>query len=149
MKVKDSDFFCDVIESHKFDIGKLYLFKHLAITEIKEGEHFCYESAYNLIMTIKDFYCNKSFGYLSNRINSYSIQALDYSKLTRAVGNLELFAVVSYKYNDAINMRIEQQFCEMPYKNFDSLKSAYNQINSYINAQSENSAVKYIKHHNL
>ncbi|WP_299887975.1 hypothetical protein [uncultured Lacinutrix sp.] len=133
MKLRDSELFRDSIESYQLEIGNLYLFENIAISEINEGKHLCVDTADDYVSILSDFYGTaKPFAYISNRVNSFSIAAIDFPKFVNVLKNLKAFSTVSYRRFDEMNIQVEKQFCKLPYKKFKSLIDAYKIMNDYI-----------------
>ncbi|WP_054851160.1 hypothetical protein [Olleya sp. ITB9] len=115
-------------------LGTFYILEDVIISEINEGEHLTIENAQGLLSYIYNYYGkNKKFAYISNRVNKYSIEVLDYPKIKQIVPNLELFAIISYSHFDKMNIYIEKQFCKVPYKSFPTINKAYNFANQFLN----------------
>ncbi|WP_452219773.1 hypothetical protein [Lacinutrix salivirga] len=125
MLVLDSSLRKEFVKSHFLEIGNLFFFKNYVISEVNEGVHFSYSSAKEYILLIAQHYKNhKVLGYISNRVNTFSIEALDYPKLLTAIPNIEVFCTVTYSYFDSMNVDIEKQFCKKPYLSCSSLLEA-------------------------
>jgi len=110
----------DKLESN---IADIFFFKEYVISEFKEGVHITYETSIPLIDAALDYYKDKPFGYISNRIYSYSLDPTDYFKLKR-IENLKCFVVVSYNKITSNNATIEKLFFGKPFRKFDNLKEA-------------------------
>ncbi len=122
-----------VIISHEVKIGKLYFLENIVFSEIKEGKHLSIKSANEYLSLISEFYgSTKPFGYVSNRINTFSIEALDFPKFTNILKNLKVFVAVSYSHFDKMNMEIERQFCKVPYHGAENIIESYNYVNDYL-----------------
>jgi len=133
MKLIDSNLKDEVLKSYNFALGNLYLMENVAISEINEGRHMSVNSADDYLYALSEFYGEeKKFGYISNRINSFSVEALDFRKFTDILKNLKVFYTVAYKHQDEINVDIEKKFCNIPYKGWSSLNEAYDHLNEYI-----------------
>ena len=66
------------LENKKFKLlivklGRLYLFDNYIITEFNEGINITFENFSEVSEIIKSHYKNEPFGFISNRINSYSM----------------------------------------------------------------------------
>ena len=133
MNVIDSNLYKEVIETHKFSVGNFYIFENTVIAEINEGMHVNLESAQDGIKAIYNYFgTNKPFGYLSNRINNYSLDALDYKKHHALFPNLLLYGAICYSGNNRMNLDLEKQFCKVPFLGFKNITEAYNYVNKYI-----------------
>ncbi len=134
MKLIDSKISKHIIESHKVDSGELFFFKDIVIAEFNEGVHLDFNTSQEHIGLIIDFYGNdRLFGYICNRINDFSISPLDYPKFNRALSNLSMYGVVHKNHFGRINYNIEKRFCDKPYKGYNDLYTAFNQVSIFVN----------------
>lgn len=132
MKFENSILSKEIIHTCKNKIGVFHFCKNVIVSEINEGIHFDYDLVKNYIINAKSFFGRKPIGYISNRVNDISINALDYGKFKKDVENLMFYSVVRYKNIHTFNMDVEERFCNMPYKSFDSLEQSYTFVNNYI-----------------
>lgn len=121
-----------VIEYYEIKAGTFYFFEHTIISELNEGVHFDYDLIKNHLGKAKDFYNDRPFGYISNRINDISINALDYPKFKTVFNNLLIHAVVNYEHSNSFNIAIEERFCNTPYINFKNVEQSYDYVTQYI-----------------
>jgi hypothetical protein len=64
--------------------GVFYFFENFIVAEINEGEHFSYLKAKEIIDSCYKYYGNNpKIAYVSNRVNSYSLELTLYSKMKR------------------------------------------------------------------
>ena len=112
-------------------IANVFFFENFVISEIKEGIHLTYEKSLPLINTALEYYDGNPFGYISNRIYSYSLDPTDYFKLER-IENLKCFAVVSYDKITSRNVSVERLFFGKPFKEFHELIKAVKWIKSIL-----------------
>lgn len=132
MKFENSSFNNEIIHTCKNKIGVFHFCKNVIVSEINEGIHFDYELAKKYIINAKSFFGNKPIGYISNRINDISINALDYGKFKKEVENLIFYSVVRYNNIYSFNVHVEERFCNIPYKSFENLEQSYLFVNNYI-----------------
>ncbi|RAJ16290.1 hypothetical protein [Olleya aquimaris] len=133
MNIIDSVIFNHVIKEQTFEIGQLYFFEHLILIQINDGMHVSIDTAQDCFKAIYDFYgTEKPFGYISNRINEYSIEVLDYPKHNSLFPNLKMYGVIGYSQINEMNFNIERQFCDIPYIEFKNLNDAYTYVNNYV-----------------
>jgi len=113
------------------DFCKLTFYDKYVVAEINEGINI--NKAYNktLIDIISEFYGEKSFVYITHRINSYSVNPHIYPK-TALVKSLVGFAVVSKDFKSKVNARIEQMFFNKPFEIFTDLDNAFKWANKII-----------------
>lgn len=134
MKFLESKLSDQIIEVHKVKSGVLYFMKDIVVAEFNEGVHVDYNSSQHNISLIIDFYGHeRPFGYICNRINDFSVSPLDYPKFNRALKNLKMYGIVHKNHFDRINYNIEKRFCDKPYKGYNDLYTAYNQLSIFVN----------------
>ena len=139
MKTQDSHIKENVIEIFPNEIGKLYFFKHLVIIEINEGVHVSYENASTMIIKIKSFFGGKlPMGIISNRINNYSVEVLDYDKLFKYMPNIKAFSVVYYNIQNSYNIEIEKSFSPVPFHGYNNIDDAIKNTLNIIKNNTQN-----------
>jgi len=84
MKIERSEYSKHPHLRLKKSFGVFYFFEKFVVAEIGEGEHFSYENAKEIIDFSYIYYGSAiKIGYISNRINSYSIELALYSKMKK------------------------------------------------------------------
>lgn len=106
----------------KLKFCTLSFFDNYVISVINEGEHVDYTLNKILIKKIEKRF-NKPFIYITNRINSYSVDPNIYPRTTE-VKNLAGFAVVSKAHMAKVNAQIEQMFFGKPFEIFSEMEEA-------------------------
>ena len=101
----------------------MHLYDTYLVVEINEGVHVTPSHNDVLVEISEKHYKNKPFVYLTNRVNSYSVDPAIYSK-TSQINNLTGFAVISKDYKAKSNAEIEKLFLNKPFEIFDSLSEA-------------------------
>lgn len=124
MLVKESPYYSKV-KSHKIiELGNLYFFEHYFIAEFHEGVNIDYKNFMETTLLIKEFFGDKDFGFIGNRINSYSIVITDAPLFNNEFKNLKAYATVTYSaFADTI-ISVENHFFKFNKKNFTSLIEA-------------------------
>lgn len=113
----------------EFSFGNFYLFDKFIISEINEGIHFDWDKIQQVIAALIDYYgSNLKIGYISNRVNPYSIEPQLWIRFQRDYGFIVASAMVSYTELNYINASIEKRFSEMSIKRCGSLDEAINWI---------------------
>lgn len=77
------------------------------------------------------YFANKNFGYITHRINSYSVDPRVYFE-TSKIKNLVAFAVVSEKDIKAATTEVEKIFLKQPLKHFKTMEEATDWVDSII-----------------
>jgi len=121
-----------VLKTIETDFARLNFYEHFVITEMHEGIDLDENIVDVMIQFAIDFYGKKPFGYISNRVNSYSVNPVIYFKISK-IDNLAAFAVVSTKMIVTYNVQIEKAFMTRPYELFDNLDEAVNWVKQLVN----------------
>ena len=108
----------------KVELGAIYLFDNYVITNFNEGVDINFDNFYDAGITIKDHFYGRPFGYIANRLNSYSINLNDATIFNKEFPNLKAYAVVVYNSMTERVFEIENHFFETERNTFKSLESA-------------------------
>lgn len=119
---------------NKYTFGELSIFDNFIIAVIKEGVILTMEDNVVLIDIAEKYFKNQPFAYITNRINSYSVNPKIYLE-TSKIENLVAFAVVSQNDLSISNAQFEKQFLKKPYKSFSKLIDAIDWCEELINKQ--------------
>ena len=135
MKVSNAPFLPELKEYHIFDFGEVYFFENYIITEFFEGANLTFKHAQEFIVHAEAYYGNlKEVIYISNRINSYSVKALDWLKISNKYSNLRAVCIVCPRKQCKLNFFIEKQFCRQKMELFNELEQAVNWAESYLDS---------------
>ncbi|GAA4237243.1 hypothetical protein GCM10022291_23520 [Postechiella marina] len=125
MKLLESDFSNQVLKQVKTKIGDIFFFNHIAIIEFYEAVHVDVDNCTEIFNEIKTYFGDaRSFGIISNRINSYSIKLLDVPLFRLQFKNLKGYAVVGYTPASKMNAKIENNYCLSHNIDFDNIYEA-------------------------
>ena len=108
----------------KVKLGKVYLFENYLVIEFNEGVHIKFDDFSEITELVKIHYKNEPFGFISNRINSYSIDLNDADLYNKAFPNLKAYAVVVYKPLTEAVFEIEDHFFKFNRRVFKNLLDA-------------------------
>ena len=126
MKVQESIYVNEVLEVFPCPVGKVFLFKNIVLLEINSGVHLTFDNTQSFIKKIKSFYAKKSaVGFISNRVNTYSSEVLDYKKLFNKLLMIKTFSIVYYNLQTAYNIEIEKKISNVPFVGFKNLTEAF------------------------
>ncbi|MGS2739356.1 hypothetical protein [Sinomicrobium sp. M5D2P17] len=117
----------------KLDFGYLEFHENFVISEINEGTHVVSEQNKILISLCLENFKGKPFGYISNRIYSYSIDPFTYLEVEK-IENFVAIAIVVSTSAQRLSSRIEELFCKKPFQYFYNLENAKNWIQHNVNA---------------
>ncbi len=129
MRVLDSSLQNNFLRHYSLSMGELYFFENYVIAEFNEGVLISYESVYEVVMLIKEYFGDdKSFGFVSNRIHSYSTVPTDSAKWKQVLPNLAAYGVVIYDHRGMVNVQFEKKFCKSNHNAFQNLEKAVNWV---------------------
>ena len=105
MKFEDSRYYNTLISKKVvLQIGTFYFSKHFCISEINEGVHVGAKEFEEIIIALVEHYNeNLKIGFISNRINSYSLDIGQWIKFNEEYDFLIASAIVVY---DDLNFNI-------------------------------------------
>ncbi len=107
------------------DSGIFYFCDGFIIGEVKEGYHFTWESAKEVIELAYAHYSRDTkLAYISNRINNYSVKPQDWIKFFTQNHNLEQYGVVTYTKSSYTSAALEKFFFRSKLKHFENLTEA-------------------------
>jgi uncharacterized protein YwgA len=111
----------------KFDFGTVTFHDNIQIAELNEGILFDIPHNRELLSLASEHFENKAYGYISNRVNSYSVNPMIHLE-SADVSNLIAIAIVSDNEVVKQNSIIEKQFFRnsSSFEVFKSLEEAIN-----------------------
>ena len=105
------------------DIGYVEIHEHFAVGVLNEGIDLKTEENKYLLNVFRTEYQSKPFGFISNRVHSYSVDPTVY-KETSELKNLMAIAVVISSPVQKLSIEIEKLFFNKPFEYFSSLEEA-------------------------
>ena len=105
-------------------LGKVYLFDNYVITEFNEGVDINFDNFNEVTEIIKKQFDDKPFGFIANRLNSYSINLTDASTFNSNFPNLKAYAIVVYNSLTQRVFEIENHFFKFNRQAFKSIEQA-------------------------
>ncbi|MCB0445734.1 MAG: hypothetical protein R2812_06765 [Gelidibacter sp.] len=126
MRFEDSKYF--KLITHKkveFPFGNFYIADHFLISELYEGVHFDWSKIIQVIDYLYDYYgYHKKIGYVTNRVNSYSIEPQLWIRFYEEYNFIIATATVSYNNYNYANASIEKLFTKTSLKRCSNLDEA-------------------------
>lgn len=105
--------------------GTYFLCEKFFIGELNEGIHFDWKKTELAIKKIIDFYGEDAkVGFISNRINHFSVDPSNWTKVEKKYNFILASAIVIYNNSNFMNATIEKQFTKKSIKRCMSLKEA-------------------------
>lgn len=117
-----------------FDLGytEVFIFDEFLVNQIQEGVTITPEHNNTLVNIVDKYFKNKPLVYISNRINSYSVDPITYIG-TSSIHNLLAIAIVAEESLNKKNALYESNFYNKPFKVFDTLSKAMQWVQTIIN----------------
>lgn len=117
--------------SLKYDFCEIEIYDNYLVSVMFEGINLTPDKNDILLNIAAKYFKNTNFGYITNRLQSYSVDPSIYIE-TSKIENLVSFAIVSSKKINISNTEIEKLFYKKPFKHFTSLKDAIEWTNNII-----------------
>ncbi len=105
--------------------GSFYFFEKYIIAEIDEGVHYDWEAAKKMVDKAYEHYGEEpKVAYITNRVNSYSVDPQDWLKFYKERHHLEAYAIVAYNRIGLMNVVLEKLFSQTRIRKFSHLDDA-------------------------
>ena len=140
VRVEDSIYKDMYREKLALDSGNFYIFDKFVIGEIKEGQFFDWETAKVVIQRVYLHFGSTDIkvSYISNRVNSYSVQPKDWLHFFKERHKIKSIAVVAYNKMGTMSVVLERIFIKAPFRKFGRLEEAVDWV-----LTNKNKGVKY------
>ncbi|GAA3655328.1 hypothetical protein [Flavivirga jejuensis] len=132
MRFENSEYYKN-LKHYKLETtyGDFYFCDNFFIGEIFEGIHFEWDMVDYLMNEVRDFYGKDAkLGYVSNRINSYSLDPQSWEKVYKKYGIIQFSAIIAYNNFTLMNAKLEKQFSSKKIKRCTSLTEAMDWVSS-------------------
>ena len=125
MRVDESKYLAFEHDEICLPFGNFYFFKTFVVSELKEGVHFDWQKVKILSDLIASHYEKKNnLVYISNRINSYSIEPQSWLKFDKKYHFFKATGIIAYDNRGGLSVVLERLFSKERIKRFRSLKAA-------------------------
>lgn len=124
MKVLDSPLSDFVQATYCLEVGNFHYFNDFLIAEINAGVMVTFEDVKDIFDLNLEFFGERPFGFISNRINSYSIDLVDLAKNSEQYLRSCAYAIVTYSDNSRRVLNIEDHYINFNRKRFNDLQTA-------------------------
>lgn len=141
ISIKDSIFYSEVLKEINYKDGDVFIFKHFVVAEMNYGIVYTWEDhAKPIVEEVTNFLDTDGSNliYISNRINSYSVNPSDWLKFFTNNYNLKGYGVVSQSKSSLLNTAIENLFFKKKIKRFSDLNTALQWAQSKVLIEMEN-----------
>ena len=115
-----------VIGELNLEIGKFKFYDNILIGEINEGINMEFKNFLKLMNLIKEIYDDKPIVYISNRVNSYSIDPIGYRNALKFFPKIIGYSVVTNKKPVLSSIAIEKRFFKSEVLVFKDMELAVN-----------------------
>ncbi|WP_046758007.1 hypothetical protein [Kordia jejudonensis] len=119
------------IKKYILSIGKIKIYEDYMVAQLNEGITLNIETVQEIINIAKNHFASKPFTYITIRKNSYAVDPMLYLKVFE-IENLKAIAIVSNKFIDNHNVKIEKHFFNKPMNIFKTLPEAVAWAKSYL-----------------
>jgi hypothetical protein len=119
------------IKKYILPVGKVEIYDAYMKAEINEGVTMNQEAAKELMVIAKKHFPSKPFAYITVRKNSYAVDPMIYLKVFE-IENLKAIAIVSGKFIDNHNVKIEKHFFNKPMQIFKTQTEAISWATSFL-----------------
>lgn len=106
------------------DFGNFKVFENYILGTINNGVVFDAECKTAFAKLSDTYFKGRYFGYISNRVNSYSVDPTIYLDNSEEFAQLKAMAVVTNGYLQESNVNLERQFFKAEMKAFHSIEEA-------------------------
>ncbi|WP_435577473.1 hypothetical protein [Gilvibacter sp.] len=125
MNFLDTNYAEQVKKTLELPQATFYFLEDLIIGEIDEGSHYNMKNALPLVKAAKDFYGkNAQIGYISNRVNNYTVSPRDWMNFYKENRYLKAVALVCYTPTKYSKGTFEKMFIPTQTKQFSCLETA-------------------------
>lgn len=111
------------IKKYTLPIGVVEVYDRYILAEINEGVTMNEETASEMISIAHAHFPTQPFTYITVRKNSYAVDPMVYLKVFE-IKNLKSIAIVSNKFIDNHNVKIEKHFFNKPMQVFKTKEEA-------------------------
>ena len=128
-----------MITEINLDFGNFKIFQNYVIGTMNEGvvfDELCQADIWNLF---NSHFKDRNFGYISNRINSYSVDPIVYINNSERFAMIKAMAVVTKRKMQVLNVQLERQFFKTNIEVFENLEQGISwieDVTSYTNSNS-------------
>lgn len=106
------------------EIGVISFYDNFIVFEAREGVVVSYKTGFSTLPKVLVYMGTKRWVFISNRVNSYSINPVDY-KYFNKIPFLRAVAIVYYNEITYTNAQLEGKFCKKPFNIFNNLIDAF------------------------
>ncbi|WP_139181102.1 hypothetical protein [Winogradskyella thalassocola] len=105
------------------------------VAEFKEGADITFKNFEELSFLIKTHYKDQPIGFITNRVNSYSVNVNDAKNFNETFGNLKAYATIAYSNLTERIIEIESHFFKFNRKVFKDFDTAISWVEETLSKQ--------------
>lgn len=125
MKIEDSKYINLEHEEVILPFGSFYFFEKFVVSELNEGVHFDWQKVKILSdIMINHYGTSNKLIYISNRVNSYSIEPQSWLKFDKKYQLVKKTGIIAYDNRGGLSVVLERLFSKGSINKFRSLKKA-------------------------
>jgi len=129
VSIKETTLYPEVLKELNYSFGDVFIFSGFVVSEIKSGVNLSWKQHAKHIVDDVSCYLGTDGSdiiYISNRINSYAVMAVDWLKFFKSSYYLKAYYIVSNSPTSKISIMVENLFFNNKIKSFSSLFEAVN-----------------------
>jgi len=119
------------IKKYTLQIGEVEIYDDYMLAQLNEGITLNVDTVSEIVSISYKHFPKKPFAYITVRKNSYAVDPMMYLKVFE-IENLKSIAVVSKKFIDNHNIKIEKHFFNKPMNIFKTLPEAITWATSHL-----------------
>tara|TARA_B100000809_G_C15090782_1_gene513123 strand:+ start:325 stop:744 length:420 start_codon:yes stop_codon:yes gene_type:complete len=124
MSIVDSFSYKKLVRKKTINLGNLYFFKNFLVCEFNEGVDINFNNFNEAKTEIDKQFGTTDFGFIANRLHSYSIVITDAPLFNKTFKNLKAYATITYSTFSSKVFEMENHFFNFNRKNFNELEEA-------------------------
>jgi hypothetical protein len=125
MNVEDSKYIKRDHKKAEFPFGTFYFFDEFLLSELKQGIHFSWDKVKKVSNLASKYYGkDNKVVYISNRVNSYSIEPQSWLKFDKEYNFFKASAIIAYDTKGGNSVVLEKLFSQKKIQIFNDLDSA-------------------------
>ena len=119
------------LKKYTLQIGEVEVYGDYMLAQLNEGITLNIETVEEIILIALNHFPKEPFAYITIRKNSYAVDPMMYLKVFE-IENLKAIAIVSDKFIDNHNVKIEKHFFNKPMSIFKTTTEAVAWAQSYL-----------------
>ena len=125
MKIEDSEHIKREHKKVELPFGTFYFFNDFLLSELNQGIHFSWDKVKLIADLASEFYGEKNpVVYISNRVNSYSIEPQSWLKFDKKYNFFKASAIIAYDTKGGLSVVLEKLFSKKRIQKFNDLDTA-------------------------